>query len=162
MTTLEILQASQSRERPKLKPSTKNILNYKSQNLREPVMNGTKTLDSKVGPCLFVFPCLLKELECEYYNIFWGYYQCGQNPQNWQGRNEECNTGIRTWFCCLSIAGFRRGWSDTSLVDYSILDWILPSPGFWCLTKAPWLIKRQLCSLQYFSFTVAVTNAFPP
>lgn len=83
MTTLEILQASQSRERPKLKPSTKNILNYeKSQNLREPVMNGTKILHSNVGPYLFVLPYLLKEEQCEYYNIFLGYYQCGQNPQS--------------------------------------------------------------------------------
>lgn len=52
-------------------------------------MNGTKILDSNVGPYLFVLPYLLKEVQCEYYNIFLGYYQCGQNPQSWQGRNEE-------------------------------------------------------------------------
>lgn len=83
MTTLEILQASQSRERPKLKPSTKNILNYnKSQDLKEPVMNGTKILDWILWVRLFVLPCLLKEVQCKYYSIFLGYYQCGQNPQS--------------------------------------------------------------------------------
>lgn len=45
-------------------------------------MNGTKILDSNVGPYLFVLPYLLKEEQCEYYNIFLGYYQCGQNPQS--------------------------------------------------------------------------------
>lgn len=54
------------------KTLTNNILNYKeTQNLRVPVTNRTKILDSRVGPCLCLH--LVKEVWCACYNIYLGY-----------------------------------------------------------------------------------------
>lgn len=92
------------------KTLTRNILNYKqAQNLWVPVMSGTKILDSGVGPCLFVLPYLLKEVQCEYYNIYLGYYQLDKILKPRPDRGEMKKTfDIRTCFCCLSLVGYSR------------------------------------------------------
>lgn len=87
----------------------KNILNYKeAQNLRVPVMNRTKLLDSSVGLCLFVLPWLLKEVQCKCYSVYLGYQMVDKILTPSADRGAMKTFDIRACFCCLSFVSYSR------------------------------------------------------
>lgn len=107
---------------------------------------------------MLVLPCLLKEVQCEYYNIFGGLLPVWTKSSELTGKKWRKHWHQDMLLLPLSCRLLKRlKWhlscrpSDSGL-NFAVA-WIL------VLDKSPMIIKRQLCSLQHFSFTVSVTHA---